>query len=133
MTVVVDASAVVAALIDTGPVGQWAESRLRSAHLIAPQLLPAEVANVLRRIEAGGAVSHDAAALALADLDDIPVDLFPMQPFLNRVWQLRRAVNAYDAWYVAIAEAADSPLITLDQRLATAPGPECEFVLPRST
>lgn len=130
MTLVVDASAVVAALVDSGPDGEWAEAQLRSAHLIAPHVLPAEVTNVLRRVTLNGSVSSDIAAMALRDLSDLPVDLYAYEPFADRVWQLRHSVNSYDSWYVALAETTGSPLVTLDRRLALAHGPQCDFVVP---
>ncbi len=131
MTLVVDASAIVAALVDDGPDGRWAESVL-TAELVAPQLLPVEVANVLRRLAAVGQLSDDMASLAHADLLDLRVQLLGYEPFADRVWELRANLSSYDAWYVAVAEALDVPLITLDQRLASAPGPKCPFRTPPS-
>lgn len=130
MSQVVDASTVVAALVDAGPVGEWALDQLTYDHLVAPHLLPAEVANVLRRAEHHAQVSSDVAALAYADLADLAVDLVPFEPFAERIWQLRTTMSAYDAWYVAVAEAVDGPLATLDRRLTTAPGARCAFTLP---
>jgi len=124
--VVVDASTVVAALVDNGPDGRWAERVLLSGDLAAPQLLPAEVGNVLRRAALAGHISADAATLAHADLQALRVGLFPYEPFADRIWELRANVTAYDAWYVALAEFLDCPLATLDLRLARAPGITCE-------
>lgn len=128
--VVVDASIVVAALVDGGPDGRWAEQVLLSGDLAAPHLLPAEVGNVLRRAALIGQISADAATLAHADLQALRIDLFPYEPFAGRIWELRANVTAYDAWYVALAELLDCPLATLDQRLARAPGINCEVTLP---
>lgn len=130
MTVIVDASVVVAALVDAGPIGGWAEHQLRAGRLAAPHLMPVEVANVFRRAELAGDVSSDVAALGYSDLLDLPVDLYPFEPFADRVWQLRKTITAYDAWYVALAEALDTTLATLDERLAAAPGPTCPFEIP---
>ena len=127
---VADASVVVAALVDSGPVGAWSEDRLRDDRLAAPHLMPAEVANVLRHSELAGDLSADVTALGHADLADLPVDLFPYEPFAARVWQLLSNLSAYDAWYVALAEELDTSLVTLDQRLAAAPGPRCRFETP---
>lgn len=129
-SVVVDASVVVAGLVDTQPAGQWAEALLADRHIVGPHLLPAEVANVLRRLAAVGTVSAEVATLAHADLLDLPIDLYPYPPIAYRVWELRRNVSAYDAWYVALAEALELPLATLDDRLRSAPGPRCEFLHP---
>ena len=68
MTLVVDSSVVVAALIDNGSVGEWAESLLMSGPIAAPHLMPAEVANILRRSALAGDVSADVASLAHGDL-----------------------------------------------------------------
>ena len=130
MTLVVDASVVVAALIDAGRDGIWAEERLGSDALAAPHLLPVEVANVLRRSVLAGEVSADSASLAHSDLLDLSLDLFAYGPFADRVWELRSGVSAYDAWYVAVAEWLDAPLATLDRRLSRAQGARCRFVVP---
>jgi len=130
MTLVLDASVVVAALVDAGPVGTWADSLLGSASLAAPHLMPAEVANVLRRATAAREISADVGALALADLTGLTLALFPYQPFASRTWELRANVTAYDGWYVALAEALDAPLATLDVSLSRAAGPSCRFVVP---
>jgi predicted nucleic acid-binding protein len=129
MTLVIDASAVVAALVDSGPAGTWAEELLASK-LVAPHLLHVEAANVLRRAVAAGQISDDIASLAHADLVDLRVDLVPYEAVADRVWELRHNVTAYDAWYVAAAELLDVSLATLDTRLASAPGPRCAFRTP---
>ncbi len=56
--------------------------------------------------------------------------LLPFAPFEERIWELRHNLTAYDAWYVAVAEALDCPLVTLDIRLSRAPGPTCAFITP---
>ena len=130
MTIVLDASALVAALIDTGTDGAWAESQMVAGPLVAPHGMPAEAANVLRRAVLAGEVSADVASIAHADLLAAPVELFPYAPFGARIWELRGNLTAYDAWYVALAEALDAPLATLDGRLSQAPGPTCRFLAP---
>ena len=129
MTLVIDASAVVAALVDSGPDGQWAESLL-TADLAAPHLLPVEVANVLRRAVTTGEITDDVASLAHADLLDLRVELVAYDTVATRIWELRNNLTAYDAWYVAIAELLDAPLATVDHRLARSPGPTCTFWTP---
>ncbi|MGH8894511.1 MAG: type II toxin-antitoxin system VapC family toxin, partial [Actinomycetes bacterium] len=109
MTLVVDASVVVAALVDTGPAGTWAESQLVSAPLSAPHLMPVEVVNVLRRLARAGEVSGDVASLAHAELRSLQVSLFPYALVAQRVWELRENLTAYDAWYVALAESFGAP------------------------
>jgi predicted nucleic acid-binding protein len=130
MTLVIDAGAVVAALIDDGPHGRWAESMLGSGPLAAPHLMPVEATNILRRACLAGALSADSAQLAHADLLRLRVELFGYEPVADRVWSLRSAVTAYDACYVALAEALDAPLATIDLRLSRASGPRCVFKTP---
>lgn len=130
MTLVADASVVVAALTDSGPDGAWAEAVLLDGPLLAPHLMPVEVLSVLRRVSSAGALDPVTAAVAVGDLDRLRVELFPLAPFAERVWDLRRNVTPYDAWYVALAEAAGAPLATLDVRLAGAPGPRCAVRVP---
>ena len=128
MTAVVDASVVVAALIDDGPAGRWAEELVASAPLAAPHLMPVEAANILRRAALAGDISDDIASLAHADLLALAVELFPYDVLADRIWELRGAVTAYDGWYVALAESLKAPLATLDDRLTRAPGPRCSFI-----
>ena len=130
MTIVVDSSAVVAALVDEGEDGGWARDGLRANVLAAPSHLFVEVSNVLRRAVLARRLGRDAAAMAHRDLVQLPVTTFAFEPLGDRVWQLHPSVTAYDAAFVALAEALDAPLWTLDRRLAEAPGPRCRFVVP---
>lgn len=130
MTIVVDASVIVATLFNEDGRGAWAEDLLAREDLLAPHILPAEVASVLRRLALAGQISADSASLAHRDLETLPVRLVPYAPLASRIWELRRSVTIYDAWYVALAEAYDLPLATLDRRLASSPGPRCEFLTP---
>ena len=130
MTVVVDASTVVAALLDTGPVGRWAESVIAAGALAAPHFMPVEVANILRRSVLAKNVSGEIGARAHRNVLDLRVELFPYEPFATRVWELRANITAYDAWYVAVAETFDAQLATLDRALVRASGPRCDFATP---
>jgi predicted nucleic acid-binding protein len=130
MSLVVDAGFVVAALVDSGPVGTWAEELLAHEELAAPHLMPVEAANVLRRAAFSGEITADTAVLAHADLVSLRVELFSYEPFATRVWELRENVTSYDAWYVALAESLNAQLATVDLRLAKATGPRCTFVTP---
>ena len=89
MTVVVDASVVVAALASADATGQWAESVLAGEPLAAPHLMPVEAASILHRAELAGEISADAASLAHADLRRLRVEYFPYGPFTERIWELR--------------------------------------------
>ncbi len=90
--------------------------------LHAPHLLDVEVAQVIRRCAALGDIDEARGRAALSDLLDFPVTRYPHDLLLPRVWELRGNLSAYDAVYIALAEALDAPLLTLDQRLAAAPG-----------
>ena len=83
---VVDASVVVAALVDGGPAGEWAAETMRDRFLVAPAHLPVEVASALRRLAASGAVGADVATLAHADLLELRVQTYPFAPFGECVW-----------------------------------------------
>ena len=87
MTIVVDASVVVSALIDGGREGEWAEEVLSSDFLAAPHLMPVEAANILRRAALAREVTGDAATLAHADLVALRVELFPYEAFATRIWE----------------------------------------------
>ncbi|MDE2973153.1 MAG: type II toxin-antitoxin system VapC family toxin [Gemmatimonadota bacterium] len=130
MTLVVDATVVTSALIDSGPTGTWAAEQMAADPLAAPHHMPVEVANVLRRAVLRDEIPQSLAALALRDLLDLRIGLFPFEPFALRAWSLRENVNPYDAWYVALAESLDVPLATLDSRLSRAPGSRCAFRTP---
>lgn len=98
--------------------------------LAAPQLMQVEVTNILRRAVLAGSVPAGVGSQVLADLISLRVWLFPFEPFAERVWQLRTTVTSFDAWYVALAERLDADLVTLDERLARAPGVACRFLTP---
>jgi predicted nucleic acid-binding protein len=128
VTLVVDASFVVAALADAGPDGRWAEAMVAAEQLAAPHLVMVEATNILRRTVLAGELSAADAGMAHLDLVRLRVELFSYSPFATRVWELRENLTAYDAWYVAVAERLQAPLATLDRRLIAGPGPTCTFV-----
>jgi len=130
VTIVVDSSAMVAALVDAGPDGAWARAGLAGNDLVAPAHLYVEVSNVLRRSVVAGRLAREVAALAHQDLVRAPVTTFPFELVADRVWELHPSVTAYDAAFVALAEELDAPLWTLDRKLAASSGPRCSFRLP---
>ncbi|MXW51391.1 MAG: type II toxin-antitoxin system VapC family toxin [Gammaproteobacteria bacterium] len=130
MTQVVDASVLVAALVDDGEDGRWSEISIGRDALVAPELLLVESSNILRRLERAGIISNIEANAAHGDLLRLDVELFPFAPFAERVWALRGNLTGYDAWYVAVAERFECPLLTLDRKLSRATGPMCEFLVP---
>ena len=119
---VVDASAIVTLLIDPGSAGDAVAARMRHATLLAPALMPFEVANVVRRRRNAGLLSTAEADLAHAELVELPVELWPWQATALRAWELGADLSTYDAAYIALAEETDAPLLTRDARLASASG-----------
>ena len=128
---VIDGSLLVAALVDSGRDGQWAEDVIAADELAGPELTLVETSNVLRRLERAGRISPFEAIGAHRDMLRLDVELFPFRPFADRVWELRSNLTGYDAWYVAVAEALECPLATLDRKLGRAAGLLCEVVVPR--
>jgi predicted nucleic acid-binding protein len=96
-----------------------------------PHLFSVEVAQALRRLTRAGVTSADRAAEALLDVAQLDAVRHEHEPFLARMWQLRENLTAYDAAYVPLAETLDAPLVTLDSRLASAPGHGADVELIR--
>ncbi len=121
--IVVDASALLEVLLRTS-VAVTVEERLFHAGetLHAPHLLDVEVAQVIRRYAAAGELDEERGRAALVDLGDFPLRRYPHGFLLQRAWELRDSLTAYDAVYVALAEVLDAPLLTRDRRLASAAG-----------
>lgn len=121
--IVVDASAVIELLLRS-PLGERVEARLfeRPVALHAPHLLDVEVVQVLRRFEARKELSPARGAAAVSLLEALPLRRHPHTPLLTRMWSLRANLTAYDAAYVALAEALGAVLVTCDVRLGRAPG-----------
>lgn len=124
---VVDASVIAPAVADAGADGAAFRQRLRGEMIAVPDLLGVEVVSVLRRQVAASLITPAQASAALDDLLDLPLSVFPTGPLLRRAWQLRENLTAYDACYVALAEALDCTLLTADARLTNAPGARCSF------
>jgi predicted nucleic acid-binding protein len=120
--IVVDASALLEVLLRTGAAAA-VEARLFGGDTLhGPHLLDLEVAQVLRRYERAGELTARRAGEALEDLAAFRIERYPHHLFLPRVWALRQNATAYDACYLALAEALDAPLVTRDRRLAKVPG-----------
>jgi len=121
--IVLDASAAIEWLLQS-PAGIKIEKRLfsPSESLHAPHLLDVEVAQVLRRYVRENIISAQRGQEALEDLTDVPLSRYPHDFLIPRVWELRAALTAYDAVYVALAELLDAPLLTCDGKIASASG-----------
>ena len=128
--IVVDASALVELLLDTDEAGAVAARLFDSGDsLAAPHLIDVETAHVLRRYAQAGEIDDRRGRKAIDDLADMPVRRYPHDVLLPRVWDLQHNLTAYDAVYVALAEALDAPLVTRDRRLARAAGHGAEIEL----
>ncbi|MFF5172599.1 type II toxin-antitoxin system VapC family toxin [Micromonospora sp. NPDC000089] len=128
--IVVDASVLADALVDDGPVGDAARAELtRDPHWAAPSHLLVEVMSVIRGKVLGGKLGPTRAQEAITTLPMLVIDDVGIAPLLDRMWQLRGNVTAYDAAYVAVAELMTCPLVTGDGRLAKASGVRCEIRL----
>jgi len=122
--IVLDASALVSILLDPGPSAEPIRERVErpgeSIHV--PHLLDIEVLKVLRHHTLRGILAKERGATALQDLESTKLTRYPHTPLLGRIWDLRENLTAYDAAYIALAEALAAPLVTMDERLARAPG-----------
>ena len=119
--IVIDASATLSALLNAGP----ARSVLSSEQLHAPHLIDCEVADALRRRVAAQQLGARAGWDALDVLRRMGMTRYPMFPLLERAWELRDNLSAYDASYVALAELLGCNLLTADSRIGRAPGLHC--------
>lgn len=121
--IVVDASVVIEMLLRTDD-AEAVEARVLvpSEALHAPQLLDVEVAQVIRRYAQRGEITAARGALALGILRRMPVRRHAHESLLDRIWELRTNLTAYDAAYVALAEALGATLITRDAALGRALG-----------
>ncbi len=128
--IVIDASAVLEMLLRT-PAAKAVEARIfePGETLNAPHLIDVEVAQVIRRYTANGEIDEERGRAALADLAALPLQRFPHDFLLPRIWALRNNLTAYDAAYVALSEALDAVLLTRDKRLAAAPGHHARIAL----
>ena len=123
--IVVDAAAAVAALLNSGPARE-----LLSKHPISiPHLADSEVASALRRMTLKEAITASEGQNALAVWSQMGMKRHPAVSHLNRIWQLRHNLSAYDATYVALAEAINCQLVTADGRLAAAPLIRCPVLV----
>ncbi|MGC1853439.1 MAG: type II toxin-antitoxin system VapC family toxin [Solirubrobacterales bacterium] len=124
--IVVDASVLAPALADDGVDGDGVRERLRGEQLTAPELVDLEVVSTLRRAARAGRLDDRRSGQALTDLAALPLRRVPHLPLLSRIWELRDNLTAYDAAYVALAEALDALFLTADGPLGRASGVRCE-------
>jgi predicted nucleic acid-binding protein len=129
MTLVADASAVVAFLTDDGERGRWVESQFWDHELAAPELMFYEVANTLRKHLKANKLDRLSAVRAHAELLAMPLSAAPYEFVADRIWELRENFTAFDAAYIALAERLNVALVTLDARMSRGPGTRCRFVV----
>lgn len=128
--IVIDACVLANAVGDDEESGRQARELLREhRELAAPDLVDVETTAVLRRRWLADAMTDERFEQAVKDLADIPLARFPTLGLMRRAFELRANVTAYHACYVALAEALDWPLCTVDRRLAQASGPRCAMLL----
>lgn len=122
--IVLDASAAVAIFLNSGSMVERLRRRIAETEetLHVPHLFDVEVLHVLRRHSLNGNLSESRRRIAFDRLSNTRFVRYPHTPLVERVWSLRDNLSAYDAAYVALAETLDAPLVTLDARLARAPG-----------
>lgn len=128
--IVVDASAVLMVLLNPQGGGQL-ERYLKSGgpSLAAPHLIDLEVAQVLRRLIRNKAMTSERSQQALRDWQEMRMTRFAHHPLMKRIFELRDNATAYDAAYLALAEALDAPLLTHDAKFKTVPGHKAQIVL----
>lgn len=124
--IVVDASVLAPALADDGVDGDRVRERLRGEQLTAPELIDLEVVSTIRRAARAGRLDDRRSRQVLTDLAALPLRRVPHLPLLARIWELRDNLTAYDAAYVALAEALDALLLTADGPMGRASGVRCE-------
>lgn len=127
---IVDASCLVELVTDGA-----AAARVRTALdpeglFAAPHVVDVEVFGIIRRDHRRGVIDRTEARIAIERLQSWPGERFGQTLLLSRAWELRDTVRGWDAMYVALAEALDGTLVTLDRRLAAAAGPRCPILVP---
>jgi len=126
VTITVDSSALIAAITDFDCSEGTALDTIAKAELIAPHVIDLEVAHGLRRIDRSD--DTDAAG-AFRRYRLVSIRRFDHGPLMQRIWDLRHNLTAYDAAYVALAEFTGTPLLTLDGKIANAPGHRAEVIV----
>lgn len=124
---VVDASCLFEVVADTPRALEIAARLAADPDQAAPQVIDVEVFGVIRAHYLRGHLDGTAAGLAVSDLRDWPGERIGHRWLIDRAWELRESVRGWDAFYIAVAEAFDAPLITLDARLARAHGIRCRI------
>ena len=126
--IVVDACVLANVVGDDGQTGVAARSLLAAAgEASVPDLADVETVSVLRKRWVAGTLTARRFRAAVDDLLALPIVRYPTGPLMSRAYELRANVTAYDACYVAVAEALGCTLVTGDAKLARASGPRCRI------
>jgi predicted nucleic acid-binding protein len=125
---ILDASLALEIFVKT-PLGMRHTERVLAEELYAPHLIDVEFLQALRRLSHSGRLSNEAAGLALDRLRNWPIERYQHTGFIGRIWELRNSVSAYDAVYVALAEALGVQLATCDAKLSRSHGHRADIVL----
>ncbi len=124
-----DAGVWVRALVDEDPQGSIRARLGAEPAVAAPALIDLEFTNVLRGLLTKRAIAEPQAESALADFLLAPIQRYSHESLVPRVWQLRHNLTAYDAAYVALAEALGADLLTIGRGIGGAPGIQCRGVI----
>ncbi len=127
---VIDASCLFEVVSDGRDAAALREAMSADPDHAAPHIVDVETFAVIRQKHLRGDLDRTAATIAVQRLGRWPGERFSHRLLLGRAWELRASVRGWDAMYVALAEALDSVLLTTDLRLAAAPGPRCQIVVP---
>lgn len=125
--IVADAGVILEAIVFSGGVGPSARRRLARDDIHVPEVVDLEILSALRRLVRRGEISQTRAERGLTYLRSANLTRHSHKQYLPRIWELRDSVTPYDAAYVALAERAGAPLLTVDRRLAEAHGPRCQI------
>lgn len=125
---VLDTSALVEFLVGADPIADKVRATVRGGTLAAPHAVDLECASTLRGLVRGNKLPEPEAARALALLGRMDLHRYDHVPLLPRIWELRHNMWPYDAAYVALAEALDASLVTVDRKLVRVPGARCAVV-----
>lgn len=122
--IALDVSAAADVLLKFEPRASRIRERMRKSEggIHVPHIFELEVLNTLRRHFLSGNLSEEREAEALEDLSDLKLTRYPHTPFVERIWELKENITAYDASYIALSETLDTPLVTTDGRLARSTG-----------
>ncbi|THV31928.1 type II toxin-antitoxin system VapC family toxin [Glycomyces paridis] len=126
--IVIDTSSMIELLTSSDELGEGVRAAVAGEKLIAPHFIDLEFSSVLRGLVLGRKLDQAKANLALESLMQSDIDRYEHAWYLPRIWELRANMTTYDASYVALAEAFQVPLLTVDCKFERTPGPKCNIV-----